>query len=90
VCLDLAKRFEEASVEYEQLVVVEPKHFPYLIRLASCYAELNRLSEAENLLKSKIDAGVENSSVWKLYGDIFAKQGKVDESEKAYAKAKTF
>lgn len=83
-----AKRFDEASIEYEKLVILKPEYLPYLAHLTLCYIELNRLPEAEKLLKQKIDDGNENYIVWRLYGDTLAKQNKITESEEAYAKAK--
>lgn len=83
-----AKRFEEASIEYEQLVILKPEYLPYFARLILCFIELNRLPEAEKLLKQKIDDGNENYIVWRLYADTLAKQNKITESEEAYAKAK--
>lgn len=83
-----AKRFDEASIEYEKLVILKPEYIPYLTQLALCYIESNRLSESEKLLKQKIDIGNENYFVWRLYGDALSKQNKISESEAAYAKAK--
>ncbi len=83
-----AKRFDEARIEYEKLVNLLPNNIFFITRLALCFIETNRLSETEELLKQKIDNGIENYSVWKLYGDVLVKQGKIKESEEVYAKAK--
>ncbi len=82
------KRFDEAGIEYEKLVNLLPNNVFFVTRLASCYIKTNRLPEAEELLKQKIAIGIQNYSVWKLYGDVLVKQSRITESEEAYAKAK--
>jgi predicted Zn-dependent protease len=85
-----AKRFDEARIEYEKLVNLLPNNVFFITRLALCLNETNHLSESEELLKQKVENGIENYSIWKLYGDVLVKQGKTTESKEAYAKAKTF
>lgn len=83
-----AKRFEEASVEYRKLVDLVPDHLPYLFQLTRCYLELQRFSEAEEILSRRIEFGKNSHVFWKLYGDVLSKQGKLAEAEQAYKKSR--
>jgi tetratricopeptide (TPR) repeat protein len=81
-----AKRFEEALVEYRQLVSRVPDNLPYLFQLTRCYLELQRFSEAEEILSRSVEFGKNSHVFWKLYGDVLSKQGKFAEAEQAYKK----
>lgn len=81
-----AKRFEEASIEYEKFVALAPDKDYYKTQLAVCYLELKRLSEAENIIKPMIDSNTENYRVWKIYADILTGQNKPSEADEAYQK----
>ena len=83
-----AKRFEEASVEYRQLVSLVPDNLPYLFQLTRCYLELQRFPEAEEILSQSVEVGKNSHVFWKLYGDVLSKQGKFAEAEQAYKKLK--
>ncbi|MFZ4116112.1 MAG: tetratricopeptide repeat protein [Chthoniobacterales bacterium] len=79
--------FAAAEKEYQQALSLAPYDSDYLNHLAAVETHLNKLEEAEHLLRSSIQQKLENPFAWLLLGTTYLQEKRTDEAFAALIQA---
>ncbi len=85
--LDRLGRREDAIVENELAVQIDPNCIRALIELAKLYQQTDRAADATIRLEQAVKAGAEYADVYYLLGNLYRDQGNVIKARSAYRRA---
>ncbi len=85
--LDRLGRRDDAIVESEAAVRINPGYTRALIELAKLYKQTDRSADAASRLEQAIRSGAEYADVYVLLGDLYQEQGETGRARKAYQRA---
>ena len=80
-------KYSDASREIAKLLARTPNDARLLELAAQTFWQQKRLSEAETVLKRRLNMGNERPDIWSLYGDVLDAQKRTIEAVSAYEKA---
>jgi tetratricopeptide (TPR) repeat protein len=80
--------YSEAVTYFYKAHELDPELKDVYDLLSALLLQLNRYSDAEQILKEALQRFPESASVWQNWSYLQAKLGKVDEAKKAYEKSK--
>lgn len=79
--------YEKAASLYEQLLERDERNDYYFNRYVDCQFNLEQYDLAEKAIKKQLKKTPENTILYVIYGNLYDRQGKVEESKTQYAKA---
>ena len=91
MCLGLVDagtgNYQEAAGEYQKAIELEPTNERAVIGLASAYAKLNRLTDAENVYKQALAANPNSSYVHEQLGIFYLQQAEYGQAAQMFRQA---
>lgn len=79
--------YEKAAEVFESLLKKTPNNEYYFNNLIECYIQLDRLNEAEKIVKREIDKNPKEPKLYMHMGKLLDRQGKESQAEIQYKKA---
>lgn len=91
MCLGLVDagtgNYQEAAAEYQKAIELEPTNDHAVVGLASAYAKLNRLTDAENVYKQALAANPNSSYVHEQLGIFYLQQAQYPQAIQMFQQA---
>lgn len=87
IALEAAGRLEEAVVEHERAIEVDPKHAQAHVNLISLYGRLGRAEKAEEQFRAAVALNPSLAEAYYNYGVLLVNGGRMPEAKAAFEKA---